>query len=118
MTEVLKSRKALIVITKSPYTFEHSLGGVYTALALADKGVKVSLLLIGDGVYCALRGQKNEKMNFEDLLYTVHSSDILIFVCRESLKMRGLKEESLIEVCEVVDHLDDIIDEYEHLLCY
>jgi len=112
------SKRVLIIITKPPYTFEHPLGGLYTALALVDKGVKASILLVEDGVYCSLRGQRDGKVSFEDLLYTAHSSGVEILVLNKSLKARGLTREMLSEICKVIDDLNDVVESCDHLLCY
>lgn len=111
-------RKTLVIVTKPPYTSEHALGGIYTALALADKGLKVTLLLIDDGVYCAVKGQRSEKVNFEDLLYTAYSSGILVLVHEDSLKKRGLEPTVILEVCRIVSSLEEPLDEYDHILRY
>jgi sulfur relay (sulfurtransferase) DsrF/TusC family protein len=112
------TKKALIIITKPPYTFEHPLGGLYTALALVDEGVEASLLLMEDGVYCALQEQKGGKVSFEDLLYTARSSDVEVLVFGGSLRERGLTKEMLNEVCKVVDDLDGVIEGCDHVLYY
>jgi len=112
------TKKALIIITKPPYTFEHPLGGLYTALALVDEGVEASILLMEDGVYCALRGQRGGKVSFEDLLYTAHSSGVEVLVFGGSLRARGLTRGMLNEVCKVVDNLDGVMEGYDHVLCY
>ncbi|MEM2213726.1 MAG: DsrE family protein [Candidatus Nezhaarchaeales archaeon] len=118
MRDSSNSKKVLIIITKPPYAFEHSLGGAYMALAIADKGMRVSLLLMEDGVYCALKGQRSETISFEDLLYAIHSSGIPILIYNESLAIRGLKEEFLMEVCRVISNIDNVIDDCDYLLYY
>jgi len=117
-SEKSRPKRALIIITKPPYAFEHPLGGLYTALALVDEGVKASVLLVEDGVYCVLRGQRGGKVSFEDLLYTAHASGVEVLVLNESLKSRGLSKELLSEVCKVVDDLDGVVEGCDHILCY
>ena len=52
---------SLVIIDKAPYGHENALSGVYIAIASLDKGIKSDVLLMGDGVYSAIKNQIAEK---------------------------------------------------------
>lgn len=52
-------KRFVVIINDGPYGSERSYNGLRTAMALAKRDdAKVGVFLIGDGVQCAVRGQK------------------------------------------------------------
>jgi tRNA 2-thiouridine synthesizing protein C len=98
---------SLIIIDKAPYGHENALGGLYIAIASLDKGHEPDVLLIGDGVYVALKNQYSEKTigypSVSELTYSLFPNGTL-FVHLDSLTLRGIKYEDLVEVAEIIDN--------------
>ena len=97
---------SLIIIDKAPYGHENALSGIYIAIASLDKGIKSDVLLMGDGVYSAIKNQKTEKTiqypSLSELLYSIFPNGTL-YVHLDSLIERGIKYEDLIEIAELID---------------
>jgi len=97
---------SLIIIDKAPYGHENALSGVYMAIASLDKGIISDVLLMGDGVYAALKKQSSEKTihypSVSELIYSIFPNGTL-FVHLDSLIERGIKYEDLIEIAELID---------------
>ncbi|RLG52006.1 MAG: sulfur reduction protein DsrE [Thermoproteota archaeon] len=92
----------LVVLTKPPYGREDALGAAYTALACAEKGISSTLLLVGDGVYAAMRGQRPQGPSIEDLLYASYP-DVKLLVDGKSMEERGIRRDELVEHAKVAD---------------
>ena len=97
---------SLIIIDKAPYGHENALSGVYIAIASLDKGIKSDILLMGDGVYSAIKNQTAEKTiqypSLSELIYSIFPNGTL-YVHLDSLIERGIKYEDLIEIAELID---------------
>ena len=97
---------SLVIIDKAPYGHENALSGIYIALASLDKGINSDVLLIGDGVYAALKNQFSEKTihypSVGELIYSLFPRGNL-FVYLPSLIERGIKYEDLIEISELIE---------------
>ncbi|UTB32780.1 MAG: DsrE family protein [Methanobacterium sp. ERen5] len=97
---------SLIIIDKAPYGRENAMSGIYIAIASLDKGIKFDILLMGDGVYVALKNQSSDKAihypSVSELIYSIFPNGTL-FVHLASLIERGIKYEDLIEIAELVD---------------
>jgi tRNA 2-thiouridine synthesizing protein C len=112
---------SLVIIDKAPYGHENALSGIYIAIASLDKGIKSDILLMGDGVYSAIKNQIAEKTihypSLSELLYSIFPNGTL-YVHLDSLIERGIKYEDLIEIAELIDGktLYNIIKSKNHLI--
>lgn len=97
---------SLVIIDKAPYGHENALSGIYIAIASLDKGINSDVLLMGDGVYAALKNQQSEETiqypSVCELIYSIFPNGTL-FVHLDSLIERGIKYEDLIEIAELID---------------
>jgi tRNA 2-thiouridine synthesizing protein C len=97
---------SLVIIDKAPYGYENALSGIYITIASLDIGISSDVLLMGDGVYVALKNQFSEKTikypSVSELIYSMFPNGTL-FVHLDSLLERGIKYEDLIEIAELID---------------
>ena len=107
----------VILITSAPYGRENTYGGLYTAIASLDLGLRTVVVLMGDGVYSALKGQSAEKSlgypTIGDLFHQLHP-EAKIYAESSSLRERGLEQTDLIEIVEPIPdrELPDIFLRY------
>ena len=112
---------ALIIIDKAPYGYENALSGVYIAIAGLDKGISADILLMGDGVYAALKDQYSEKTigypSVGELTYSIFPEGNL-FIHLDSLTQRGIEYGDLVEIAELVDDktLYNILKSKNHII--
>ena len=96
----------MIVITKVPYGHESVYGGLYTAIACLERNLPAIVILLGDGVYSAMKGQaSNENLGYpciEDLFYTL-APKVKIYVHEKSMTERGIERDRLIEIVEAIE---------------
>jgi tRNA 2-thiouridine synthesizing protein C len=96
----------LIVVDKAPYGYEDTFSAFYVSIACLNKGMEADVLLIGDGVYAAINGQKPggtvDYPNVGELSYLIFPES-KIFVHSSSLKKRSIEKEELIEAAEIID---------------
>lgn len=99
-------QSALIIIGKAPYGHENALSGIYVAIAGLDKGIHADILLIGDGVYSALKDQSSEKTigypSVGELSYSIFPEGNL-FIHLASLTQMGIEYGDLVEIAELID---------------
>ena len=96
----------VILVTSAPYGRENTYGGLYTAIASLDSELRTVVVLTGDGVYSALKGQSAEKSlgypTIGDLFYQIHPR-AKIYAESSSLKERGLGKTDLMEIVEPIE---------------
>lgn len=96
----------LVIIDKPPYGYEDAFGGIYVAIACLDKGIEADVVLMGDGVYAALKNQFSEKTigypSVSELTYSMFPHGNL-FVYLDSLVDRGINYEDLVEIAQPID---------------
>jgi len=102
-------QSVVILVTKAPYGHENVYGALYVAIASQDVGLQITVILVGDGVYSALKDQSSEKSigypSIENLFYTL-SQNGEILVEKSSLVERGISKENLIEAIKITDEKD------------
>jgi len=114
-------QSALIIIDKAPYGYENALSGIYIAIAGVDKGIPTDILLMGDGIYTALKDQSSEKTigypSVGDLTYSIFP-DGNLFIHMDSLTRRGIAHGELVEIAELVDDktLYNILKSKKHII--
>ncbi|MDY9923633.1 DsrE family protein [Methanobacterium sp.] len=112
---------SLVIIDKAPYGHENALSGIYITIASLDKGHKSDVLLMGDGVYAALKNQSAEKTigypSVSELIYSLFPNGTL-FVHLDSLTQRRINYEDLVEIAELIDNktLYNLSKSKEHII--
>ncbi|MEX0816378.1 MAG: DsrE family protein, partial [Gaiellales bacterium] len=93
--------KTLFILNDPPYGTERSYNGLRLANALAKREEEeVRVFLMGDGVACALSGQKtpNGYYNLERMLKGCARRGIEVACCGSCLDARGIGDDRLVEV--------------------
>jgi uncharacterized protein involved in oxidation of intracellular sulfur len=94
----------LIILNDPPYGTERSYNGLRLGMALKKERPELSLniFLIGDGVSCAVSGQKTPDgyYNLERMLRGLITKKVTIKCCGSCLDARGLSDESLVSGVE------------------
>ncbi len=104
----------LIIVDKAPYGYEDTFSAFYVSIACLNKGMDSDVLLVGDGVYAAIKDQKPggtvNYPNVGELSYLIFPEG-RILVHSDSMSDRGINEEDLVEAAEVIDdaELGDIL---------
>jgi sulfur relay (sulfurtransferase) complex TusBCD TusD component (DsrE family) len=98
------NKKMTYLIATPPYDKIGAYTGARIALTSAMDGHKVSVVLMEDGVYCALKGMETTQFfKTVQILQDFKGAGGTILVCGLCLKERGIATTSLIDGCEVVD---------------
>lgn len=99
------AKPVVMLITKAPYGHENVYGALYTTITSQDIGLPATVILIGDGVYSALKGQLSEESiqypSIENLFYMI-TSDTKILADEQSLAERKIPKENLIDTVKIV----------------
>lgn len=86
-------KKILVLIRSAPYGSTLAKDAIESALTAAVFGQTVSVLMMGDGVFNALRSQVAKGSGFKDTSAMLQSLPLYeiedIFLCKESLFSRG-----------------------------
>jgi len=100
-------KKFMYVNRKAPYGTIYALEGLEVALISAAFDQDVSLAFLDDGVYQLVKGQQTkglEVKNFSPTYRALEGYDIeKLYVERESLAARGIREDQLLVPVQVVD---------------
>ncbi|CBL45167.1 Uncharacterized protein involved in the oxidation [gamma proteobacterium HdN1] len=87
-------KRILVIIRSAPFDSTSARDAIESALTAAVFGQAVSVLLMGDGVYSALRSQMVKGSGFKDTAAMLQSLPLYevenIQICKESLFTRGL----------------------------
>ena len=99
-------KRFMFVNRKAPYGTIYALEGLEVVLISAAFDQDVSLAFLDDGVYQLLKGQQTkglEVKNFSPTYRALEGYDIeKLYVERESLEARGIREEQLLVPVQVV----------------
>jgi tRNA 2-thiouridine synthesizing protein C len=97
----------MFVNRKAPYGTIYALEGLEVVLISAAFNQDVSLAFLDDGVYELLKGQQTKALevkNFSPTYRALEGYDIeKLYVERESLAARGIREDQLLVPVQVVD---------------
>lgn len=104
----------MVVVTKAPYGTSLAAEGFRCAIGCAGMDIKTTLVLVDDGVFCALKGQDPSAIDMKSMgeaMASAASYGIDLLVCKESLDERGIGPESLVagrvvSLAEVADAMD------------
>ena len=98
--------KVLVIVDGAPYGTATPAEAFRTMVGLGGMDVDTSAVLVGDGVFVALRGQNPKEIDMQDLgkgYETVGEFGVRLYVLKESLEERGIAEEDLIKNDGIVD---------------
>ena len=108
--------KVVIDISHPPFGHENTFAGLYVATAALSKGMDVTVLLRGDGVYTGRKGQIEPLKHInlpstEDQVMDILELAGRVVADKETLSMRGISADELIDGVEILDTQDihDII---------
>jgi tRNA 2-thiouridine synthesizing protein C len=99
-------KKFMFVNRKAPYGTIYALEGLEVVLISAAFDQDVSLAFLDDGVYQLLKGQQTKALevkNFSPTYRALEGYDVeKLYVERESLEARGIREDQLLVPVQVV----------------
>jgi tRNA 2-thiouridine synthesizing protein C len=99
-------KKFMFVNRKAPYGTIYALEGLEVVLISAAFDQDVSLAFLDDGVYQLLKGQQTKGLdvkNFSPTYRALEGYDVeKLYVERESLEARGIKEDQLLVPVQLV----------------
>ncbi len=99
-------KKFMFVNRKAPYGTIYALEGLEVVLISAAFDQDVSLAFLDDGVYQLVKGQQTKALevkNFSPTYRALEGYDVeKLYVERESLEARGLREDQLLVPVQVV----------------
>ncbi|MGQ9465207.1 MAG: DsrE family protein [bacterium] len=92
-------KKIVILSTKPPYGSSISAEAFRAGLGLAFSEMQVDLILIGDGVYGAIKDQSPAKLQMKpisDIYNNIADYKISLFLLEDSIQERNLQIEQLV----------------------
>ena len=98
-------KRILILDRRPPYGTVFAIEGFLAGIAMRSMDLPTDLVLMDDGVWCAVKGQKPEAISqnsVEAALAGAGEFELKLSVHRESLEERGIDQDGLIDA-EVVD---------------
>ncbi|MBI3571597.1 MAG: sulfurtransferase complex subunit TusC [Gammaproteobacteria bacterium] len=119
-----KVKKFLYINRKAPYGTIYALESLEVVLIAAAFDQDVSLAFLDDGVYQIVKGQHTKPIdvkNFSPTFRALEGYDIeKLYVEKESMEVRGLKEEDFIVPVKVVDaqEMADIMQSQDIILSF
>ena len=119
-----KIKKFLYVNRKAPYGTIYALESLEVVLISAAFDQDVSLAFLDDGVYQVVKGQHTKPIdvkNFSPTYRALEGYDIeKLYVEKESMEARGLKEEDLIVPVKVVNaqEMADLMESQDVIMSF
>jgi tRNA 2-thiouridine synthesizing protein C len=117
-------KKFMFVNRKAPHGTIYALEGLEVVLISAAFDQDVSLAFLDDGVYQLLKGQETKSLgvkNFSPTYRALEGYDVeKLYVERESLEARGIKEEQLLVPVQVVSarEMTDLMEEQDVVIAF
>jgi tRNA 2-thiouridine synthesizing protein C len=118
------AKRFLYVNRRAPYGSIYALESLEVVLIGAAFEQDVSLAFLGDGVYQLAKGQDTkglEVKNFSPTFRALEDYDVTkLYVEKEALEARGLKEADLVVPVQVVDaaRMAEIMEEQDVILSF
>jgi sulfur relay (sulfurtransferase) DsrF/TusC family protein len=114
----------VVTITQPPFGHENAFAGLYVGSASLSKGLEVVVLLMGDGVYNARKGQVDPLKNIfmpptENQVQDIIDMGGRVIIEKEALWERGIEPSELLEGIEVMESsrmMDIIIENGEKVV--
>ena len=94
-------RKIVILIRSPPHGAANLGEGIRAAIALPDKDIETTIVLMGDAVFAALKGQVTDAIgatSLDEPILKAKEFGARLVVHMESLQQRGIGKEELLEV--------------------
>lgn len=99
-------KSVFIIVDKAPYGYEDTFSAFYVAIACLNKGMHADVLLLGDGIYSAIKEQKPggsvNYPNVGELSYLIFPEGS-VYIHKGSMDDRGVTENDLVEAVDVVN---------------
>ena len=117
-------KKFMFVNRKAPHGTIYALEGLEVVLISAAFDQDVSLAFLDDGVYQLLKGQETKSLgvkNFSPTYRALEGYDVeKLYVERESLEARGIKEEQLLVPVQVVSakEMADLMEQQDVVIAF
>jgi tRNA 2-thiouridine synthesizing protein C len=117
-------KKFMLVNRRAPHGTVYALEALEVVLIAATFDQDVSLVFLDDGVFSLVKGQKTaglEMKNFSLMYRALDDYDVnQLYVERESMESRGLKESDLLVEVEVLDRkeLGERMEQQDVLLSF
>jgi uncharacterized protein involved in oxidation of intracellular sulfur len=95
--------KILFIVNDTPYGTERSWNALRTAKAITElnPAPEVSVFLLSDAVYCALKGQEPATTSYELGAFVSWIAEKgRVLACGMCMDARGVKESDVVEGCE------------------
>ncbi|MBN1786011.1 MAG: DsrE family protein [Candidatus Methanofastidiosa archaeon] len=116
----------VIEITHPPYGHENTFAGLYVALTSLAKGMNVTVILHGDGIYTGLKGHLDPEKHINVISTEKQIEDILemggtVIAYRDAMIHRGVEHGELIkgiEVNESAELYDLIIEKTDKIIAF
>jgi len=93
-------KNVLILATKAPYGSIFSVEGFLAAMAIASMDIPTDLVLVGEGIYCGLKGQKPENIGHQPIDKAFGGAgefNIKLHIHKESMDKYGLDRDKLVD---------------------
>jgi sulfur relay (sulfurtransferase) DsrF/TusC family protein len=116
----------IVELSHPPFGHEHTFAGLYVATASLSKGMDVTVLLRGDAVYTALKGQVEPQRLIalpptEEQVEDILSLDGRVIAETRSMETRGLGPDELVEGIEVMstEEIHELLlSEGDHVIAF
>lgn len=97
-------KKFALIIATPPYDKVGAFTGARIALTSAMEGHEVTVILMEDGVFAAMKGQETTQF-FKTVQILTDFTDAggKLLVCGLCIKERGIEQQHLIEGAEIID---------------
>ena len=99
-----------ILVRRAPYGTIHAAEAFRHLAGALNSGLKVTTILVDDGIYMAKNNQKTHTSGFTSLsealssfLSTNRGKSVKVYIHDSSIKARGMKKEYLNEGVELID---------------
>ncbi|MEO0123891.1 MAG: DsrE family protein [candidate division WOR-3 bacterium] len=115
-------KKVVILSTKPPYGSSVNAEAFRAGLGLAFSDTVVDLILIGDGVYSAIKNQSPEKLQMKpiaEVYKNIAEYNINLFLDKDSIEERNIKIEELVSTNVIsIAQLKEKIDTADVVLTF
>ncbi len=116
-------KKVIILVNAAPYGTATPAEAYRTIQGLAGMGIETTCVLLGDGVFILLKDQKPEAIDMQNLseAYKALSEfDVKIYVCKNSMEERGVKEDDIDGAHGILscDDINKLIDKHHCVLTF
>ncbi len=90
----------LVLATRAPYGSIFSVEGFLAAMAIASMDIPTNLVLMGEGIYCGLKGQKPDGIGHQPIDQAFGGAsefNISLYIHKESMDKYGVMKDKLVD---------------------